>query len=60
MKRVLAVHGLDGELKVSCRKCGGAMTLEDQGERLSIPGGNLGQEDLGWVWVCECGHTEDE
>ena len=61
MKRVLAVHGLDGELKVSCRKCGGVMELVDLGVSQSIQGGELVEQELGFVRHCpKCGYTEDE
>ena len=61
MKRVLAVSGIDEELKVSCRKCGGVMELVDLGVSQSIQGGQLVEEELGNVWHCKsCGHTEDE
>ena len=61
MKRVLAVRGIDGETKVACRKCGGVMELVDIGVSQSIQGGQLVEEELGFVWHCKsCGHTEDE
>ena len=64
MKQILLVKGLDvdGELKVkvSCRKCGSEMELVDLGVSQSIQGGQLVEEELGFVWHCKsCGHTED-
>ena len=61
MKRVLAVSGIDEELKVSCRKCGSEMGLVDIGVSQSIQGGQLVEQELGFVWHCsKCGYTEDE
>jgi len=60
MKRVLAVSGIDEELKVSCRKCGGVMESVDLGVSQSIQGGELVEQEMGFVWHCECGYTEDE
>ena len=61
MTQVLAIQGLDGVTKVSCRKCGSEMGLVDIGVSQSIQGGQLVEEELGNVWHCpKCGYTEDE
>jgi len=60
-KRILATMSLDGETKVSCRKCGSEMELVDLGVSQSIQGGQLVEQELGFVWHCsKCGYTEDE
>ena len=61
MKQVLAVHDLDGELKVSCRKCGGVMAGYPGGTSRYIIDGELVEDDWGDYWKCpECEYTEDE
>jgi len=57
-KSILSIQGLDEELKVACRKCGGEMVSEDMGVGHNVQGEEY---DLGFVWHCKsCGHTEDE
>ncbi len=61
MKSILAVKGLDEELKVACIKCKSVMMWEYGGEHLSIDAGNLGGQSFNGYWRClECNNIVEE
>ena len=62
-KSIMAVQGLDGELKTVCPICKSEMTWRDLGVSQFIEDGDLVEHDYGGFWECtntECGYQSEE